>query len=379
MGWSGRAPAPPASEAGKGRQRQGARHVPDTQYRDRRDRHRYRQELVPRRGPRCARRHRAAAKMVAWPSGSAARQYTALPDRYGSLRRRTSLYPQTRIAWSRCQADAGQICPPYSKGQKNDFNDAEAIAEAVQRPTMKFVATKTAEQLDLQALHRVRERLVSQRPGIIDQIRPFMLERGIAVRQGIGFLRTELPTILATRTDALSPRMLRVIEELAGDWRRLDQRIEGLSSEIEALARQDQACPRLMTVPGIGPIISSAMVAAIGTGDVFSKGRDFGAWLGLVPKQISTGDRTILGKISRRGKRYLRVLFVQAAWVVLVRIKDWERYGLKSWIEAAKRRLHHNVLAIALANKLARIAWAVLAKGRAFECVKTNEMASRPA
>lgn len=205
---------------------------------------------------------------------------------------------------------------PYSKGQKNDFNDAEAIAEAVQRPTMKFVATKTAEQLDLQALHRVRERLVSQRTGIINQIRAFMLERGIAVRQGIGFLRTELPTILATRTDALSPRMLRVIEELAGDWRRLDQRIDGLSSEIEALARQDQACSRLMTVPGIGPIISSAMVAAIGTGDVFSKGRDFGAWLGLVPKHISTGDRTILSKISRRGNRYLRALLEQAAWVV---------------------------------------------------------------
>src|ERR1700687_5735307 len=140
---------------------------------------------------------------------------------------------------------------PYSKGQKNDFNDAEAIAEAVQRPTMKFVATKTAEQLDLQAMHRVRERLVSQRTGIINQIRAFMLERGIAVRQGIGFLRTELPTILATRTDALSPRMLRVIEELAGDWRRLNQRIDGLSGEIEALARQDQACSRLMTVPGI--------------------------------------------------------------------------------------------------------------------------------
>src|SRR5437879_12130650 len=174
--------------------------------------------------------------------------------------------------------------------------------------------------------------------------------------------------------------MLRVIEELAGDWRRLDQRIDGLSGEIEALARQDQACARLMTVPGIGPIISSAMVAAIGTGDVFSKGRDFGAWLGLVPKQISTGDRTILGKISRRGNRYLRALFVQAAWVVLVKIgpKHWDRYGLKSWIEAARKRLHHNVLAIALANKLARIAWAVLHKGRAFECAKTNE-ACRPA
>jgi transposase len=269
---------------------------------------------------------------------------------------------------------------PYSKGQKNDFRDAEAIAEAVQRPTMKFVATKTADQLDLQALHRVRERLVSQRTGIINQIRAFLLERGIAVRQGLRFLRAELPSILATRTDVLSPRMLRIIEDLTGDWRRLDERIEGLSDEIEALARQDKACERLMTVPGIGPIISSAMVAAIGTGDVFSKGRDFGAWLGLVPKQISTGDRTILGSISRRGNRYLRSLFVQAAWVVLVKVgpKHWERYGLKSWIEAAGKRLHRNVLAIALANKLARIAWAVLNKGRAFECVKTHATAPRP-
>jgi transposase len=270
---------------------------------------------------------------------------------------------------------------PYSKGQKNDFRDAEAIAEAVQRPTMKFVATKTAEQLDLQALHRVRERVVSQRTGIVNQIRAFLLERGIAVRQGLRFLRAELPGILAARSDVLSPRMLRLVEDLAGDWRRLDARIEGLSGEIEALAQQDQACVRLMTVPGIGPIISSAMVAAIGTGDVFSKGRDFGAWLGLVPKQISTGDRTILGSISKRGNRYLRALFVQAAWVVLVKLgpKHWERYRLKSWIEAAKKRLHHNVLAIALANKLARIAWAVLNKGRDFACVRTDAMASQPA
>jgi len=268
---------------------------------------------------------------------------------------------------------------PYSKGQKNDFRDAEAIAEAVQRPTMKFVATKTAEQLDLQALHRVRERLVSQRTGIINQIRAFMLERGIAVRQGLRFLRAELAGILATRTEALSPRMVRVIEGLAEDWRRLDERIEGLSSEIEAVARKDVGCERMMSVPGIGPIISSATVAAIGTGDVFSKGRDFAAWLGLVPRQISTGDRTILGKISKRGNRYLRVLFVQAAWVVLIKPQSWERHGLKTWIEAHKKRLHHNVLAIALANKLARIAWAVLAKGRNFEMTRTADAIVRPA
>ena len=261
---------------------------------------------------------------------------------------------------------------PYSKGQKNYFRDAEAIAEAVQRPTMKFVTTKTADQLDLQALHRVRERLVSQRTGIINQIRAFLLERGVAVRQGQRFLRTELPRILATPPDVLSLRMVRLIEGLTEDWRRLDQRIEDLSSEIEELANSDPACVRLMSIPGIGPIISSAMVAAIGTGDGFSKGRDFAAWLGLVPKQISTGDRTILGSISKRGNRYLRVLFVQAAWVTLVKVSPnrWQGHGLKPWIEAAKKRLHHNVLAIALANKLARIAWSVLARGRGFEANK---------
>jgi transposase len=261
---------------------------------------------------------------------------------------------------------------PYSKGQKNDFRDAEAIAEAVQRPTMKFVATKSADQLDLQAMHRVRERLVRQRTGIINQIRAFLLERGIAVRQGQRFLREELPHLLAAPPEVLSPRMVLIIEGLASDWRQLDTRIKDVSAEIEDLASRDAGCERLMSIPGIGPIISSAMVAAIGTGDGFSKGRDFAAWLGLVPRQMSTGDRTILGKISKRGNRYLRVLFVQAAWVVLVKVKPdrWQGHGLKPWIEAAKKRLHRNVLAIALANKLARIAWSVLARGRAFEASK---------
>jgi transposase len=268
---------------------------------------------------------------------------------------------------------------PYARGQKNDFNDAEAIAEAVQRPTMKFVAAKSAEQLDLQALHRVRERLVSQRTGIINQIRAFMLERGIAVRQGHRFLRAELPIILGTRADVLSPRMVHMIEDLAADWRRLDARIERLSDEIAKLSLRDSGAKRLMSVPGIGPVISTAVVAAIGGGDGFSKGRDFAAWLGLVPKQISTGDRTILGKISKLGNRYLRKLFVQAAWVVLVKPMSWEKHGLKSWIEAAKKRLHHNVLAIALANKLARIAWAVLAKEHNFEAVRSADAASAPA
>ena len=153
---------------------------------------------------------------------------------------------------------------PYSKGQKNDFRDAEAIAEAVLRPTMKFVATKTVEQLDLQALHRVRERLVCQRTSVINQIRAFLLERGIAVRQGLRALRTEMPIVLAM-TDKLSPRMIHMLEDLCTDWHYLDGRIETVSNEIETLSEQDDGARRLMTVPGIGPIISTATVAAIGT------------------------------------------------------------------------------------------------------------------
>ena len=367
MEWSGRAPAPPAIEAGKGRQRQGARYVsnPNT-----------------------------AIAIVGIDIGKNSFHIVGLDQRgaivlrqkwsRGQVKARFANMPPCLIGMEACVGahhlsrklkalghDArlmpAKYVRPYSKGQKNDFRDAEAIAEAVQRPTMKFVATKTADQLDLQALHRVRERLVSQRTGIINQIRAFLLERGVAVRQGLRFLRAELPRILATPPDVLSPRMVRIIEDLAGDWRRLDEHVQNLSDEIETVARQDGGCERLMSVPGVGPIISSAMVAAIGTGDGFSKGRDFAAWLGLVPKQISTGDRTILGKISRRGNRYLRVLFVQAAWVVLIKPKSWERHGLKPWIDAAKKRLHRNVLAIALANKLARIAWSVLARGRSFE------------
>jgi transposase len=260
-----------------------------------------------------------------------------------------------------------QYVKPFLKGHKNDYRDAEAIAEAVQRPTMRFVAIKTPEQMDLLALHRVRSRLVGQRTGVINQIRGFLIERGITVRQGVMPLRKALPDLLSSNQDALSPRMVGLIADLAQDWRRLDERIAVVSAEIEALARQDESCQRLMTVPGVGPIISSAVVAAIGSGSGFKQGRDFGAWLGLVPKQESTGDRTILGKISKRGNKYLRTLFVQAAHVVLARRPGAAMRGLWPWIEQASKRLHRNMLAIALANKLARIAWAVLARGRAYE------------
>ena len=256
---------------------------------------------------------------------------------------------------------------PFRQGHKNDFRDAHAIAEAVQRPSTRCVPVKTDDQLDLQALHRVRSRLVGQRTAVINQIRGFLLEHGIAIRQGLRFLRQQLPDILARRGDVLSPRMIRVLVDLSGDWRCLDERIEHITEEIEVLAQGSESCRQLMTVPGIGPIIASAMVAAIGNGAAFAKGRDFAAWLGLVPKQMSTGDRTILGRISKRGNRYLRTLLMQAARVILLRPANWAKHSFGPWLTAAANRLHHNVLATALANKLARIAWTVLVQARSYE------------
>lgn len=264
-----------------------------------------------------------------------------------------------------------QVPPTYSKpfrqGHKNDFRDAHAVAEAVERPSTRCVPIKTDGQLDLQALHRVRSRLISNRTAVINQIRGFLLEHGIPVRQGLQSLRQQLPQLLATRTDVLSPRMVRIIEDLMADWNYLDERIKRVTDEIEALARADEACQQLITVPGIGPIISSAMVAAIGNGAAYRKGRDFAAWLGLVPKQMSTGDRTILGRITKRGNRYLRMLFIQGARAILLRPASWAKHSFGSWLTAAARRMHRNVLAAALANKLARIAWTVLAQGRRYE------------
>ena len=256
---------------------------------------------------------------------------------------------------------------PFRQTHKNDFRDAHAVAESVQRPTTLCVPVKTDEQLDLQALHRVRSRLVGQRTAIINQIRGFLMEHGIAVRQRLHWLRHALPEILTNEVGTLSPRMIHILEDLSQDWRYLDERIAMVTAEIDALAKQADGCRNLMTIPGIGPIISSATVAAIGNGEAFTRGRDFAAWLGLVPRQMSTGDRTILGRITKRGNGYLRMLFMQAARVVLLRPSNWSKHSFGPWLTAAAQRLHHNVLATALANKLARIAWTVLASARPYE------------
>jgi transposase len=264
---------------------------------------------------------------------------------------------------------------PFVKGQKNDYNDAEAIAEASLRPNLRTVQEKTQDQLDLQACHRVRARLVSRRTGTINQIRAFLIEQGIAVRTGARALRNSLMAILQNRQDEISPRMSDLIIGLYEDWIALDERIDAIASEIEKISDKEANCQRLMGVPGIGPLISTAVVAAIGTGEAFERGRDFGAWLGLVPRQYSTGGRSILGRISKRGSKYLRTLFIQAANVILMRPHNWQRFSFGAWLTNAAPRLHRNKLATALANKLARIAWSILRNEKAFDTHRHEVMA----
>ena len=264
---------------------------------------------------------------------------------------------------------------PFVKGQKNDYNDAEAVAEAALRPNLRTVREKTQDQLDLQACHRVRSRLVSRRTATINQIRAFLIEQGIAVRSGARALRNSLFAILKNREEELSPRMTDLIVGLYEDWLWLDERIETISREIEAISQQEANCVRLMSVPGVGPLISTAVVAAIGGGEAFDRGRDFGAWLGLVPRQYSTGGRSILGRISKRGSRYLRSLFIQAANIILMRPKNWEKFSFGTWLRNAAPRMHRNKLATALANKLARIAWSVLRNEKAFDTHRHEALA----
>jgi transposase len=256
---------------------------------------------------------------------------------------------------------------PFVKGQKNDYNDAEAIAEAALRPNLRVVREKTQDQLDLQALHRVRSRLVSRRTATINQIRAFLIEQGIAIRTGARALRNSLLAILENRQDEISPRMSGLIAGLYEDWIYLDERIETIAGEIIQIGEKEANCCRLMSVPGVGPLISTAVVAAIGTGEAFECGRDFGAWLGLVPRQYSTGGRSVLGRISKRGSKYLRTLFIQAANVILMRPHNWERFSFGTWLLNAAPRLHRNKLATALANKLARITWSILRNEKPFD------------
>jgi transposase len=258
-----------------------------------------------------------------------------------------------------------QFVRPFVKSNKNDYLDAEAIAEAVQRPTMRFVPIKTTDQLDLQAIHRVRDRLISRRTSVINQVRAFLLERGVTPRKGRAYLRRQMPWILEDAENNLSPLLRQLLYQLWEEWQALETQIQQLSHQITLIARQDAACQRLLEVPGVGVLVATALVAAIGNGSTFRQGRDFAAWLGLVPRQHSTGGNARLLGISKRGNPYLRRLFVHGARSAILHLNR-DQHTLGEWINKLESRTHRNVAVVALANKLARISWAVLAKGETY-------------
>ena len=265
---------------------------------------------------------------------------------------------------------------PYVKAQKNDERDAEAIAEAATRPTMRLVELKSEAQLDLQLLHRARTRLVGQRTALINQLRALLLERGIIVAQGPRRLEQHLALLLdgeGAPPPALSPRTCQLVADMRAEWRELDRRIAALTAEFVAQARQDGAARRLATIPGIGALNATALVAAIGTGETFGRARDLAAWLGLVPRQATTGGKPRLLGITKRGNAYLRTLLIHGARAALPSLLA-SPTAMGEWLRGLIGRTHKNKVVVALAGKLARIAWAVLRSGEGY----TSRM-SRPA
>jgi transposase len=252
---------------------------------------------------------------------------------------------------------------PYVKSQKNDDRDAEAIAEAATRPTMRFVELKSEEQLDMQTLHRARDRLVGERTALINQLRAVLLERGITVAQG----RRELERHLAgmDTQGGLSQRMRMLIEDLRTQWSELDRRIAELDKEFAEWTRGEEVARRLMTIPGIGVLNATALIAAVGGGESFARGRDLAAWLGLVPRQLTTGGKPRLIGISKRGNKYLRKLLIHGARAALPTLLE-SPTSLGAWLRGLMARMHKNAVVVALANKLARMAWSVIRHGKSF-------------
>ena len=256
---------------------------------------------------------------------------------------------------------------PYIKAQKNDDRDAEGIAEAASRPTMRFVDLKSQEQLDLQTLHRVRSRLVAERTNLINQLRAILLERGVIFPVGRRKLELGVDGMLAEGIERLSPRVHQLVGELRAEWKLLDAKIGALNTEFIQLARNNAAMRRLTSIPGIGVLNATALVAAVGDASSFAKARDLGAWLGLVPRQYSTGGKARLLGISKRGNTYLRTLLIHGARAALPSLSTTDT-PLGRWLNAMiERGVHRNAVVVALANKLARVAWATLRKEAGFD------------
>jgi transposase len=256
---------------------------------------------------------------------------------------------------------APQYVKPYVKRQKNDRADAEAICETVQRPSMRFVAVKSEEQQSTLAIHRVRETLVAQKTQLINALRAHLAEFGIVAPQGAGKV-SQLTAVLADLEDTRVPALARsVLQGLVDQLRDTERRVDDLDARLAEQAQEDKVCQRLMTVPGIGPITATALAATIGDATVFESGRHLAAWLGLVPRQHWGGGKERLGSISKAGDGYLRRMLVNGARAVM----RWQ--GTKSpWLAGLLKRRPFNVAVVALANKLARIVWVVMARGEEY-------------
>jgi len=255
----------------------------------------------------------------------------------------------------------------YRKGNKHDRNDADAVLEAVSRPTMRFVAVKTVAQQDLLALHRVRARLLKQRIALSNQLRALLHERGVTAVRGAAGLRTAVRAALAEERNELSAELRQLIAELREEMGQLELRLKTFDQRLERAARQDERCARLREVPGVGPLTASALVATVGDAREFKSGRELSAYLGLVPRQHSSGGKTVLLGISKRGDRYLRMLLIHGARALL-HAKRWASVHPRArWAARLRAARGPNVAAVALANHNARLLWALLRRGNRYQ------------
>lgn len=279
--------------------------------------------------------------------------------------------------WARTLAQLGhtvklmapQFVKPYVKTNKNDSRDAEAICEAVARPNMRFVPIKSVEQQALLGLHRARQGFIAARTAQANQLRGLLSEFGVVIPKGIGQLERCLPQILEAPENGLVNMSRALFSRLFEHFRELDQQVKALDAKINAWHRESEASQRLQKIPGIGPLTASALVASIADARSFKNARQLAAWMGLVPRQHSTGGKERLLGISKRGDTYLRTLLIHGARSVLVGLK--RRGEAEGWLAQLARRRNPNIAAVALANKNARIVWALLAHGREYQSLTT--------
>ena len=259
-----------------------------------------------------------------------------------------------------------QFVKPYVKSQKNDANDAEAICEAMSRPTMRYVPVKTLEQQDIQAMHRVRSSLIGQRTATANQIRGLVAEYGLVAPKQLGPLRQAIPCWLEEAENGLTDRFRRLLHGLWDELLSVDEQLNEFDHEIKVIANQHPVAKRLMQLRGVGPLIATALVARFGDGAHFQRGRQAAASVGLTPRHYGTGGKNRLMGITKQGDRYLRSILIHGARAAVSRA-DGKEDRLSRWVTELKGRSHMNVAAVALANKTVRMAWSMLRHGTDYD------------